>query len=89
METMETLTHDQIQGFLGALAGSAGCDFDEVGGRIRWSCAGGTDQSRARAILSRMGVADDVAERFLAQCAELGGYCDCEILMNAADALVA
>ena len=89
MVMLATLTHDQIREFLESLAGSAGCDFDEAGGKIRWSCAGGTDQSRARAILSRMGIADDVAERFLAQCADLGGHCDCEILMNAADALVA
>lgn len=74
----EVLTPDRPRWaeFCERLAGPEGCDFTP---EHTWKCAGGTDQSFARAILTDMGV--DVVGT-LKWCSEHGGHCDCEILFN-------
>ena len=42
----------------------------------------------AKKILSLMKIDKAEQERFLELCKEYGGYCDCEILMNAAPKLL-
>lgn len=73
------MTGEQIKEFLGRLEGPEGCNFTNSG----WRC-GGVDKPFSRAILNKMGIPHEEAEEFLDKCEELGGYCDCEILLNSA-----
>lgn len=72
--------------FIAALEGPIGCNFHyKVPGdakSITWTCAGGTDQSIARKILTTMKLKPAEIEETLAYCTEHGGYCDCEIVFN-------
>lgn len=79
-----TPEHPRWREFAGRLAGPEGCDFRERDdGEVRWKCAGGHDQTFARAILEKMAAAEplDVAGT-LAYCTANGGHCDCEIIFN-------
>jgi len=42
-----------------------------------------TDHEISKRILKRMGINETDQNKFLDICKEYGGYCDCEILMNA------
>jgi len=71
------LTPLQVYVFLYALEGK--CKFD----RDEWKC-GGSEFIYAKKILTSMGIPQIDQEKVLEICKELGGHCDCEILMNAA-----
>jgi len=73
-----------INEFFERLEGPEGCDFRKSkDGKITWKCAGGTDKSLSRAILTKMSITKKRAEALLRECDSLGGHCDCEILFNA------
>lgn len=82
--------HLRWKEFYKRLEGEEGCNFrkekgppDEDGSfNVIWDCAGGTDKSKARAILETMEGID--VEASLTYFESKGGYCDCEILMNVA-----
>jgi hypothetical protein len=48
-------------------------------------CSGKTDRPISRKILASMGVSADHIEECLALFEEHGGYCDCEVMVNAQD----
>ena len=78
-----SLTKAQIRQFLYRLAGSEGCQYDG----IEWRC-GGSEFTYAKKILTLMKVPITEQEKLLELCKEYGGYCDCEILMNATPKLL-
>jgi len=78
-----SLTKAQIREFLNRLAGNEGCQYSG----IEWRC-GGSQFTYAKKILSLMKIDKAEQEEFLELCKEYGGYCDCEILMNAAPKLL-
>ena len=71
------LTQLQLRFFLDALG--IKCQF----GGDEWKC-GGPDFPYAREILTAMRIPQTDQEKVLEIFKENGGYCDCEILMNAA-----
>jgi len=71
------LTQLQLYVFLYALEGKCKFDGDE------WKC-GGPEFPYARKILIAMGITPSDQEMVLEICKEHGGFCDCEILLNAA-----
>jgi len=83
MNTLEIMTPDNFRWveFCERLEGPEGCDFrkDEKG-EITWKCSGGTDKSKAKAIMESMGNID--INKSCAYFDAHGGHCDCEILFN-------
>ena len=47
----------------------------------------GRDLTNAQIILTEMGVPEDEQREFLDDCRNAGGFCDCEIFLNAEDYL--
>ncbi len=78
-----SLTKVQIREFLNRLTGNEGCQFNGN----EWRC-GGPQFTYAKKILTLMRIPNTEQETFLELCKEYGGYCDCEILMNAAPLLL-
>jgi hypothetical protein len=79
-----------LSGFFDIMHGPDGCDFrQDENGKWTWRCYGGMDQRYARAALESLGVEERWMERFLCLCRDLGGHCDCEILLNAMERLEA
>ncbi len=78
-----SLTKAQVREFLDRLASSEGCLY---GGNAQ-RC-GGPDFIFAKNILTSMRIEKAEQEKILELCKEYGGYCDCEILMNAAPKLL-
>ena len=78
-----SLTTHLLREFLERLAGDEGCQYNG----FKWRC-GGKEFTYAKKILNLMGVVTKEQEAFLEKCKEFGGYCDCEILMNAAGMLL-
>ena len=72
-----SLTQLQVRFFLDAL----GIKF-QFGGD-EWKC-GGPEFPYAREILTLMRIPQTDQEKVFEICKKNGGYCDCEILMNAA-----
>ena len=54
----------------------------------RYERCGGKDYIFAKKALNAMGIPKKVQSNLLSLCREFGGYCDCEILMNAGENLV-
>lgn len=73
----------EIRHFLERLAGDEGCQYTG----IEWRC-GGKEFTYAKKILNLMEIPQQEQEKFLKICQEYDGYCDCEILMNAAQFLL-
>lgn len=71
------LTQLQLRFFLDALGIKCQFSGDE------WKC-GGPEFPYAREVLTAMRIPQTDQEKVLEICKENGGYCDCEILMNAA-----
>ena len=78
-----TMTQYQIRRFLEHLAGEEGCQYNG----IKWRC-GGKEFTYSKKVLNTMNISKEDQEKFLEICKEFGGYCDCEILMNAAPILL-
>ena len=78
-----SLTKAQIREFLNRLAGNEGCQYNG----IEWRC-GGPQFTYAKNILTLMKIPKAEQEKSLELCKEFGGYCDCEILMNAVPKLL-
>lgn len=79
MNTM-TAEHPRWEEFEERLEGPEGCNFQEdENEETTWQCKGGTDKSKATAILIDMEM--DVSTS-LSYFESNGGYCDCEILFN-------
>ncbi len=83
LEHKLTLSEEQIREFVYRLASPEGCQYNG----IKWRC-GGKNHEYSRQILNRMKVSKKNKEVLLELCKELGGYCDCEILMNVASYLL-
>ena len=82
------LTKQKAKVFFELLEGEHGCNFyKDKKGEIKWSCRGNFDF--ARKLLRAMQVKNKDAEDFLSLCEDRGGYCDCEILFNAEDRILA
>lgn len=81
-----TPQHPLWEEFVRRLEGPKGCNFKkDKKGKVTWTCKGGTDKSKAKAILESMvreSMANIDVEKSLAYFEEHGGYCDCEILFN-------
>ena len=77
--------------FLNRLEGEEGCNFreKEKGNpkSITWDCDGKTHKF-SRKILTKMNISKIEQDIFLEECEMLGGYCDCEILLNAEEGLL-
>ncbi len=78
-----TLSKSQIRYFLEKLAGDEGCQYTGV----EWKC-GGKEFTFSKKVLNSIEIPPEVQEKFFRICQEYGGYCDCEILMNAAQFLL-
>jgi hypothetical protein len=84
----EALTTDSLRWveFVSRLGGPEGCNFKQLDPndplKVSWTCKGGTDQSLARQILTKMGLSKANIAETLRYCSETGGHCDCEILFN-------
>ena len=61
--------------------------FDRLEGQFDkgGTCSGKGDRTLSRKILASMGVSAHRIEECLALFEEHGGYCDCEVIMNARD----
>jgi hypothetical protein len=59
----------------------------KLGKRLENHPCNAEDQTNAEIVLREMGISQEIAERFLEKCESLGGFCDCEILLNAYDSL--
>ena len=78
-----SLSKDQLREFLNRLAGEEGCQYNG----IEWRC-GGPQFTYAKKILTLMSIPEAEQAKVLELCKKYGGYCDCEILMNAAPKLL-
>lgn len=80
-KTVLSITHPRWDEFYARLTGPQGCNFrQDDEGQWHWDCSGGTDVSRARAILATMDGIDVAAT--VDYFGRNGGYCDCEIAFN-------
>lgn len=81
---MATFTKDHFRWpeFLTKLQGPEGCHFriDDTGKTV-WTCGGGSDKSKALAILDTMGIQHH-PDTTIAYFEHHGGQCDCEIVFN-------
>ena len=77
------LSKSQIRYFLEKLAGDEGCQYTG----IEWKC-GGKEFTYSKKILNSINIPQGEQEKFFKICREYDGYCDCEILMNAAQFLL-
>lgn len=79
-----TITDKQILEFLDRLEGKEGCNFhkpkDE---KYTWICDASKRKPIARKILTKMKISACTQNKFLKYCETIGGYCDCEIILNA------
>jgi hypothetical protein len=88
MMTPMTPDHPRWDEFCDLLEGPQGCDFryDPPTSTdpkcLRWTCAGGRDQSSARRLLTMLGFSREAIDESCAFFDAHGGYCDCEILFN-------
>ncbi len=78
-----SLSKKRIRYFLERLAGDEGCQYTG----IEWKC-GGKEFTYSRKILNLMEIPPEEQEKFIKICQKYDGYCDCEILMNAAQFLL-
>ncbi|MHA1932631.1 MAG: DUF2695 domain-containing protein [Promethearchaeota archaeon] len=78
-----SITKAQIREFLDRLSGYEGCQYNGV----EWRC-GGPEFNFSRKIMNLMKIPSEEQTAFIALCKNYGGYCDCEILMNAAPHLL-
>ncbi len=76
-EILTEMTTMDIEDFLERLSGGEGVALSRFGSK----CNGYEDSRR---ILDEMGIIKDIQDKFLELCGYYGGYCDCEILLNAA-----
>ena len=83
------MTKRQIKEFLERLEGKEGCNFRKnKDGETCWNCDSiHYSWKLSRKILKKMKIPWEEQIYFLNECADHGGYCDCEILFNAADKL--
>jgi hypothetical protein len=72
--------HPRWLEFVERLAGPEGCNFGERG----WTCFG--DVRFTRQILLQMEMRPGPIEVCLAYFRDHGGYCDCEVIFNVAEA---
>ena len=77
----------QIKEFLKRLEGKEGCNFQGKGKNMTWKCDSKT-HTLSRKILTNMKISEEEQNTFLKECESHGGYCDCEILFNAAEFLL-
>jgi hypothetical protein len=72
--------------FFQRLEGKEGLDIGNTP-RLRFKC-GGQAYPLSKKILSRMGITQGVQKKFLELCFFYGGHCDCEIYLNAKEAIL-
>lgn len=80
----ELMDVEQWREYFARLEGPEGCDFQESP-TWSWQCGGGTDKSKSRSILFKMGLHEETINEALECVHSLGGHCDCEVLFNAAE----
>ena len=76
-EVLTEMSMMEISEFLERLSGEEGIELSRSGS----ICNGYEDSKR---ILDEMGLGKETQNKFLELCGYYGGYCDCEILLNAA-----
>lgn len=80
----------QLEEFFERLKGPGGCDYVKNDhGSATWKCNGGMDKSTSMQILKDMGIQEQFVKNFLKKCERYGGFCDCEILLNAKEKIFA
>ncbi len=73
-EVLTEMTLMDIREFLERLSNGVGLS------RFGWRCNG---YEESKIILDEMGITKEIQGKFLELCGYYGGYCDCEILLNA------
>jgi hypothetical protein len=76
------MSSEEIGEFLNRLSGEEGVGLKKLP-RSGLKC-GGQSYPLSKKILSKMGVKQEVQRQFLELCQYYGGFCDCEIVLNAA-----
>lgn len=66
------------------------CNFQGKGAGSTWKCNGDIDDEKSftQTILAKMKLSKEEIKDVLKNCKKYGGYCDCEILLNAAEELL-
>jgi hypothetical protein len=84
------ISKKQMREFLKKLDSPEGCNFREIDGGtdITWTCNSHISRPLSHAILHSMKVSEEDIKEIMDVAASGGGYCDCEILFNAQDALM-
>lgn len=79
-----TQKHPRFEEFLDTLASPDHCNFrEDADGKVNWNCDNTPNRPHARAVLSEMGFDGEETEASLLAFEKFGGYCDCEIILNA------
>jgi hypothetical protein len=87
------ISKKQMREFLKKLDSPEGCNFRKVEGMpkgedITWTCNAHISRPLSHAILHSMNVSETDIKEIMKVAEKGGGYCDCEILFNAQDALM-
>src|SRR5262245_8553109 len=75
---MKTLTDEQLDALADGLYQAV--NFQEVEGRLTWNC--NHDHAHTIQILGDMGLSYLEIEAAVKEMSELGGNCDCEVILN-------
>jgi hypothetical protein len=75
--------------FFDRLYGPEGCNFRPEDGENIWNCKREAGHPFSRTILARMGVLKADIDKCIKFFEAHGGYCDCEVVFNVEDDLVA
>ena len=81
-----------IEKFLNLLEGEQGCNFhlkdEKKPESVVWTCDNTEERPLANKILRGMKISESEIGEIMDICDHNGGYCDCEILFNAEEALL-
>src|SRR5437867_2574450 len=75
---MNTLTDEQLNTLASAL--DPALNPRKENGRFKWDCE--HDHARTTRILTTMGFTPTAIEAILEELSNLGGHCDCEVMLN-------
>ena len=82
------ISKKRMKEFLDKLEGEGGCNFRRVGGKTTWNCNAMTGRPLAHKVLRSMRVSAAGIKEIMDAAQKYGGYCDCEILLNAKPGLM-
>lgn len=84
-----SFSDEQWEFFFDTLSGPYGCNFKDGPNGMTWVCKGGSDLTFTKEILEEM--LDDEVERarILSVIDVFGGHCDCEVVFNVQERVLA